>query len=250
MTFEAIATSAIVLAAGSGSRMGTPNNKVFLDLGGVSILEHSLSLFATLPFIREIVLVVRPADRAWIAQHYQNRLEELGVSTVVDGGDRRADSARRGIEACSATTKLLLIHDAARPFPTAASVEACVRAAAQQGVAILAVPVEDTLKTSVDGLQVSGTVPRQGLYRAQTPQVFRRDILAKVLAAVGDQDFTDDAAMAEAAGISVALVPGQETNIKITTPGHLSLARAIFRLERNEIDEGQAPPAAPNRDRI
>lgn len=226
-------TSAVILAAGSGTRMGADVNKVFLDLGGVSILEHTLSLFATLNAIREIVLVVAESDRPLIDGEYRQRLDDLGVTRIVNGGRHRIDSSRAGVAACSAGKDLILIHDAARPFAPASAVNAAMRAAAEKGAAILAVPVEDTLKISEDGSTVSGTQPRDGFFRAQTPQVFRRELLLEVLAGAGGSAFTDDALLVEAAGHPVILVPGGEHNIKITTPEQLELARAIYSMDRN-----------------
>jgi len=222
----------VILAAGSGTRMGAEKNKVFLDLGGVTILEHSLSLFATLPFVHEIVLVHAARDREVLEECFASRLDDLGVTRCVVGGNRRVDSSRAGVAACDTASDLILIHDAARPFAPAAGVEAAVRAAAEKGAAILAVPLEDTLKESSDHRTIDKTLPRAALYRAQTPQVFQNALIRRLLAEAGDQDFTDDAALVEAAGRPVALVAGSEQNIKITTPGHLDLARAIFRTER------------------
>jgi len=257
-----LSTSAVILAAGSGSRMITPFNKIFLDLGGVTILEHSLSLFATLPYIREVILVVSAVDRPKLESRDASRLEELGVTRIVLGGERRTDSSRAGVEACSPDSNLILIHDAARPFPPARAVEDAVRKAAEMGAALLAVPVSDTLKASLDGKLVEKTVPRRGLYSGQTPQVFRRDVLLAALEKAASRetardgrspvagDITDDASLVEAAGFPVALVPGHENNIKITLPGHLAMARAIFQIERDEDHEASAPPRPPDGNRI
>ena len=232
MNLSAPSTSVVILAAGSGSRMGAEKNKVFLDLGGVTILEHSLSLFATFPFVHEIVLVFAATDRAQIEGPFAQRLDDLGVTRRVPGGQRRVDSSRAGVGACSRETDLKLIHDAARPFAPADGVEAAVWAAAETGAAILAMPLEDTLKKSDDGRTIETTLARATLYRAQTPQVFENALIRRLLDEAGDQDFTDDAALAEGAGRTVVLVPGSEQNIKITTPGHLDLARAIYRIEK------------------
>ena len=251
-----LSTSAVILAAGSGSRMVTPFNKIFLDLGGVTILEHSLSLFATLPFIREVVLVVSAADKPDLESRERARLEELGVTRIVLGGERRTDSSRAGVKACSPDSNLILIHDAARPFPPAGAVEEAVRKAAEMGAAMLAIPVSDTLKASADGRLIERTVPRRGLYCGQTPQVFRRDVLLGALEkadageTAGGGEITDDAVLVEAAGFPVALVPGHENNIKITLPGHLAMARAIFQIERDADHEAAAPPRPPDGDRI
>lgn len=232
MNRAAPSTSVVILAAGSGSRMGAERNKVFLDLGGVTILEHSLSLFAIFPFVHEIVLVFAARDRSLIEGAFAQRLGDLGVTRRVIGGQRRVDSSRAGVAACDRETELILIHDAARPFAPPNGVESAVRAAAETGAAILAIPLEDTLKKSDDGRTIATTLARAALYRAQTPQVFQNAMIRRLLDEAGDRDFTDDAALVEAAGKTVVLVPGSEQNIKITTPGHLDLARAIYRIER------------------
>ncbi len=213
--------------------MGGGENKIFLDLGGVSILEHSLSLFATLPFIRETILVVSAADKPRLEGEFKDRLDDLGVTRIVTGGRRRTDSSRAGVEACRSDTNLILIHDAARPFPPASAVERAVDVAARKGAALLAIPVADTLKHSPNGSLVGATIPRAGLYCAQTPQVFRRDVIINALRSRSDKDHTDDASLVESDGHPVSLVAGHEHNIKITTPRHLAMARAIYRIERD-----------------
>ncbi len=232
MAPDSLRTSAIILAAGSGSRMGRDLNKIFLDLGGITILEHSLRLFKRLA--HEIVLVVAAADRHLFEGRFKKILEESPETRLVDGGARRADSSRAGIEACDPGSELILIHDAARPFPPLQSIEAALECAAAAGAAILAVPVGDTLKKAPDGKKIEATLSRDGLYRAQTPQVFQRKILVDALEKCGGSDFTDDAAMLEAAGHPVALVHGHEHNIKITTDQDLILARAILQKSRGD----------------
>ena len=213
--------------------MGREENKVFLDLGEVSILEHSLSLFATLPFIREVVLVVSAADRPRFEGEFKGRLDDLGVTGIVTGGKRRIDSSRAGVEACRSDTDLILIHDAARPFPPASAVEEAVDVAARKGAAILAIPVSDTLKHSPNGSLVGATIPRAGLYCAQTPQVFRRDVIINAMRNRPGRDHSDDASLVESVGHPVSLVAGHEHNIKITTKSHLAMARAIYRIEKD-----------------
>ena len=233
--------SAVVLAAGRGVRMGLERNKVFLDLGGRTVLEHSLAVFAGLPEVAESVVVLSPEEAEDLDPRLRTRLEALGVTRLVKGGVRRFDSAAAGVAAADRAFPLVLLHDGARPFPPPAAVRAALQAAAEQGGAVLAVPVEDTLKR-VDEKEgrIVETVSRRGLYRVQTPQVFRRELYESALEAARSRglDPTDDAAVLEAAGIPVAVVPGDPLNLKITVPGDLELARAILRSRR---EKGGAP---------
>jgi 2-C-methyl-D-erythritol 4-phosphate cytidylyltransferase/2-C-methyl-D-erythritol 2,4-cyclodiphosphate synthase len=148
---------------------------------------------------------------------------------LVAGGDTRAASVRRALEALDPTCGIVLVHDAARPFVSPAEIDAVIAAAEQGTGALLAVPVSDTLKRSADGRHVDATAPRAGLYRALTPQGFPRTMLADAYQGAAALDATDDAGVVEAAGGRVVLVPGRTTNIKVTTPDDFALAEALAR---------------------
>lgn len=212
--------SAVVLAAGSSSRMGF--DKLGFDLGGGTVLGHSLRAFDACPLIGEIVLVTGQ-DEA-LARREAARCRK--PVRLVPGGSTRAESARRGVEAASG--ELVAIHDAARPFVSEAVIEAALQGAAEWGAAAPAVPVKDTIKrgtpgdgrTLPDPCLVNYTPDRASLYAVQTPQCFDRDTYLRIseqLDAAEARMVTDDASLFELAGLPVRLTAGDYANRKITT---------------------------------
>lgn len=204
----------LVVAAGRGTRFGGARPKQYLPLEGRPVLRHSLAAFAANPRIQLVRTVIHAADR----DLYDAAAAGLNLAEPVSGGAERQDSVRLGLESLrDAGVDVVLIHDAARPYADRALIDRVLDALTEHPGAVPAIPVADTLKRGTDGV-VTETVPRDGLWRAQTPQGFRfADILAAHQAAAG-QALTDDAAVAEAAGLPVALVPGDEDNVKITLP--------------------------------
>lgn len=205
---------ALVVAAGRGSRCGGERPKQYQRLNGRPVLRHSLETLCGHPQVDAVRVVIHPVDRAL----YDEAAVGLDLMAPVDGGAERQDSVRLGLESLKeAAPDIVLIHDAARPFTGAPLISRVIEALDRHAGAIPAVPVTDTLKRGSDGL-IASTVERAGLWRAQTPQGFRfSDILAahRRFAGVG---LTDDAAVAEQAGLTVALVDGSEDNVKVTTP--------------------------------
>jgi len=224
--------SAILLAAGRSSRMGADRpRKPLLKLGGRTVLEHSLAAFAATECVREIVLVVHADDRTTVADLLARTPFASVVRAVIAGGEERTDSVRLGVAETSAETAVILVHDVVRPFVRPERITTVALMAADRGAALLAVPVSDTIKTSRDGREVSGTLDRSILWSAQTPQGFDAERLRRVLARAHRDDFTptDDAALFERYEGAVALVEGDRDNIKITTPEDLALGEAILR---------------------
>jgi 2-C-methyl-D-erythritol 4-phosphate cytidylyltransferase/2-C-methyl-D-erythritol 2,4-cyclodiphosphate synthase len=215
---------ALVVAAGRGRRFGGDVPKQYQDLAGRPVLRHTLAALAVNPQIDAVRAVIHPDD----ADLYRDAAAGLDLLEPVFGGDTRQDSVRLGLESLGAfTPDVVLIHDGARPFVDAGTVSRVIAALADHPGAIPAVPVADTLKRGDNGL-VGATVERAGLWRAQTPQGFRYGgILSAHLAAAGEE-LTDDAAVAERAGLAVALAPGCEDNFKITTAADLERARRAF----------------------
>ncbi|MBE0530132.1 MAG: bifunctional 2-C-methyl-D-erythritol 4-phosphate cytidylyltransferase/2-C-methyl-D-erythritol 2,4-cyclodiphosphate synthase [Rhodospirillales bacterium] len=205
---------ALVVAAGRGSRFGGERPKQYQRLNGRPVLRHSLETLCNHPQVDAVRVIIHPADRTL----YDEAAAGLDLLAPVDGGAERQDSVRLGLESLEeAAPGVVLIHDAARPFADARLISRVIEAVGKHAGAIPAVPVTDTLKRGSEGL-VAGTVERTGLWRAQTPQGFRfSDILAahRRFAGVG---LTDDAAVAEHAGLTVSLVDGSEDNVKVTTP--------------------------------
>jgi 2-C-methyl-D-erythritol 4-phosphate cytidylyltransferase len=219
-----------VLAAGSSRRMGAGQNKVLLDLGGITVLEHSLALFASLDEVTEIILVISPAEQDLYTGELEARIRRLGVEKILPGGAQRFDSAALGVEACLSTSRMILIHDGARPFPPREAVRQAIREADETGGAILATPLHDTLKRAGETGRVAQTVPRENMVRTQTPQVFQAALLKPALEKARARGLspTDESFVMERQGNAVAIVEGGPMNLKITTPGDLELARAIL----------------------
>ena len=231
--------SAVVVAAGSSSRMGGKVNKPYLTLRGRAVLSWTLSALARVRGLREIVLVTRPEERTRARRAVvKARLPRSLSVRFADGGARRQDSVLNGVRAASTEAGLILIHDAARPFPPAAAIAAAQAAALACGAAILAVPVRDTVKKQFkiqnSKFKIQATVPRAGLWLAQTPQVFRRELILELLERLAREtpgvEVTDDAAVCERYGQAVALVESNATNFKITRPEDLKIAEALLRM--------------------
>lgn len=223
----------IVVAAGRGERLGGAP-KQYRELAGVPMLLRSARPFVAQPDVAHVVIVLPPADAAQ-PPHWLAELVGGALSVVAGGNDRQA-SVAAGLAVLPEVCTVVLVHDAARPFASTAVIGAVIeRARAGEG-AIAAVPVSDTLKlTGPDGRTVGRTVPREDLWRAQTPQGFPRAVLAAAHAAAAsargpDALATDDAALVERNGGSVTVVPDSVTNFKITTTDDLSLAEAWARM--------------------
>lgn len=205
---------ALVVAAGSGLRMGGELPKQFLPLAGKPLLRHCLETFAAHPRISGIKVVISDSYRAL----YDSAAAGLPLLPPALGGETRQASVRNGLESLAGDPPdLVLIHDAARPFIDAPTIDRTIDALQEHDGALVAVQVVDTLKRA-EGRYSGETVDRTGLWRAQTPQGFRfANILAAHRAAASGPEMTDDAAVAEAAGIKVVLVPGIVNNFKVTT---------------------------------
>jgi 2-C-methyl-D-erythritol 4-phosphate cytidylyltransferase len=219
--------SAIIVAAGLGSRMGGPLNKHLLLIGGRTVLAHTLSAFQTCSLINDIILV-GGQERLGV---YHDIVASEGFSKVraiVRGGETRQESCANGL-AAAAAADIVCIHDGARPLVTQRVIVDAVGQAIEHGAAIVAVPVKDTIKTSDDDGFVAETLPRQRLWQVQTPQVFRNDLLRRAQqAARGVFEGTDDAVLLERLGIPVKIVHGDYSNIKITTSDDLAIAERLL----------------------
>jgi 2-C-methyl-D-erythritol 4-phosphate cytidylyltransferase/2-C-methyl-D-erythritol 2,4-cyclodiphosphate synthase len=218
--------SAIIAAGGAGRRLGAGKPKQLLDIGGGSMLHHSVQAFLRHPRIAEIVLVKPAGPLSLFLDLRALDPTRVQVMRTVDGGERRQDSVAQGFDAVSASADVVLIHDAARPFVSAALIDQTIDAAAAHGAAIAALPSKDTVKR-VDAGVIVDTIPREQVYLAQTPQGFRREVLAAAVAmGRSGVEATDEAALAERAGYRVHVVDGDPANVKITTQEDLRAARA------------------------
>jgi 2-C-methyl-D-erythritol 4-phosphate cytidylyltransferase len=224
--------SAIIVAAGSGTRLGGPTPKAFIDLAGRPLLQWSLSAIALVDDFFEIVIAVPGGMEARARSIVRAADVRLPVK-ITPGGAERQDSVRIALGLTSAETEVAVVHDAARPFATSAMFGAVIAATSQYDGAIVAIPLTDTLKRLAGGA-IAETIQRTNLYRAQTPQAFRRGILLQAHAAACDSGFvgTDDSDLVERIGGRVTTVEGSATNLKITTIADLKIARALA------IDDG------------
>jgi 2-C-methyl-D-erythritol 4-phosphate cytidylyltransferase/2-C-methyl-D-erythritol 2,4-cyclodiphosphate synthase len=229
--------TAIIAAGGAGRRLGGGRPKQLLDIGGRSMLERSTAAFAGHPRVSDVIVVL-PAPA--VGDEWDGA-PAIGGATVVTGGSRRQDSVANGFDVVPSHADVVLIHDAARPFVTADLIDRTIDAAAAHGAAIAALRSRDTVKrVRIDGVIVD-TIPRDEIYLAQTPQGFRRDVLAKAVAAGrSGMDATDEAMLAERAGYTVHVVDGDPGNVKITTAEDLAAARARAGLTAKPARTGRA----------
>ena len=218
-------TAAIIVAAGSGSRFGSPTPKQFLKLNGKTVIAHTIERFAASPSIDSIVLVLS-ADR--IGEFVGAGSEKLAA--VVPGGDSRAASVRNGLDALADDIEIVAVHDGARPLVTVKEIEATVAKAKETGAACLAAPVTDTIK-SVRGGEIVATLDRDKLRRALTPQAFKREVLRASFETEDLTAATDECFLVEKLGHPIAIVDGSPRNIKITHPEDLILAEALMAAE-------------------
>jgi 2-C-methyl-D-erythritol 4-phosphate cytidylyltransferase len=211
--------------------MGGAIPKQFHSLLGQPLLVHTLLPFESVQEIDEIIVLL---PVGW-KEHCQHEIvEKYGfkkVSKLVTGGKERQDSVYRGLKEASTKSELIVIHDGVRPLVTRAMIEACLDAASIHGAAVVAVPLADTLKKVVSGHLIKETLKREGLWLAQTPQTFRRELLLQAFETALNDGFygTDDAALVERAGFEVRVVPGAVTNLKVTTPEDLKVAELLLR---------------------
>lgn len=216
----------VIVAGGRGVRLGGAVPKQLLEIGGMTILQRSVRAFDRHPAVREIVVVL-PAEYAGDGARLVGPTRRPCV--CVTGGARRQDSVRAGWQAVSADAEIVLVHDAARPFVSAAVIDRVIAAAAADGAAIAAVAVSDTVKrVRAEGERrvIVETVPREEVWLAQTPQGFRRAVFERAVAdAAAAIEATDEARLVELAGGRVAVVEGEAVNVKITTADDLAQAR-------------------------
>lgn len=254
--------AAILPAAGLGTRMGrAPSEKLpversaaeksgtsrkqFMLLDGAPILLHTLRKFLACPLVDEIIVALRPEDLNW----FREQLAAHGLAAgavpkplrLVAGGEHRQESVRNGLARVSPGVDLVAVHDAVRPFVAVELIQNVIQAAASTGAAVLAIPPVDTIK-QVDRSRICSTLPRDRIALAQTPQVFRRELLERAYEQAERDGFigTDEASLVEHLDVEVAVVLGSDRNIKITRPSDMALAR-LFLQEEKEQAAAPAP---------
>lgn len=229
-------TSAIIVCAGNASRM-QGRNKILLPLGCANVAGMSMLAFEKCERISEIVVVARPCDHDALRE----TAEKCGITklkTITEGGDTRQGSVIKGLKCISEDTKLIAIHDGARPLVKSEHIEKVIKDASVFGGATLGVPVKDTIKVVNDSL-ITDTPYRPSLYITQTPQIFKKSVYMKAVQFAIDHelDFTDDCQLAEAIGCKVYMTTGDYTNIKITTPEDIEIAELLLRRQEKESAE-------------
>ena len=219
----------IIPAAGAGKRFGGDVKKPFAQLDNRPVFIRSIELFINRPDVCQTILTVAPDDYDVVKEKYAANIMFMGVK-LVKGGAERFESVKLALAQVDPEAELICVHDAVRPCVLEAWIDKVFDEAGKSGAAILAAPLSGTIKRVAASRVVDQTVPREGLYEAQTPQVFRKDVLLRAYAEL-PADFvpTDDAQAVERIGHPVAVVPSDHRNIKITTPGDMSLAAALLK---------------------
>ena len=224
--------AAIIAAAGAGRRMKAERPKQLLALDGTPILIHTIVKFNASSVI-DYIIVTAPKESVEEMKSRVARADFKKPVLVISGGERRQDSVAAGLQQLEPGTTLVAVHDAVRPFVSLGEIENVVRKAEKTGAAILGVPLVDTVKQAEKDL-VGSTLAREHLVLAQTPQVFRTEILKEAFERARNDEYygTDESSLVERLGRPVAIVQGSERNIKITRPTDLTLARAFLEEEK------------------
>jgi 2-C-methyl-D-erythritol 4-phosphate cytidylyltransferase len=234
----------ILAAAGQSSRFQDANyKKPFAPLAGRAVWLHSAEKFLERSDVKQVVIVVAPEDREAFVEKFGANLAFMGV-TLAEGGAHRADSVRRGLEKLTPEIDFVAIHDAARPCIATPWIDRVFETGARTGAAILATPVVGTLKRVGPDNTITETVDRTGLWEAQTPQVFSRDLLVRAFAVRQDGQPTDEAQLVEGLGQRVTIVPGSPINLKITSREDLRLAEQALKALPKPKLSGPAHPFA------
>jgi 2-C-methyl-D-erythritol 4-phosphate cytidylyltransferase len=225
-------TTAIVLAAGAGRRIGGNTAKVFLPLAGRPLLLRTLDRVFSARSIEQVVLVVAANEVARCEILLRADSAVRGRPYLLQiGGATRQQSAKRGLEKIGSDTDIVMIHDGARPLVSAGLIDRCVAAAADKGAVVVGLPVRDTIKMVSEDRWIQSTPERSSLWEIQTPQVFKRELIvnAHERAERDGVEVTDDAMLVERLGKPVFIVDGERTNLKVTVPEDVWLAESLIR---------------------
>lgn len=225
-----MSNTAIILAAGNGTRMKVDKSKLLLEINGKTVIERTVNTFSNIADIDDIIVVVRETD----IPLYENVLSKYNISYCI-GGSTRQESVSNAVETVD-DADMLIIHDGARPLVTENEISNTLRVAQEKGAAAVGVRVKDTIKVVDKNNKIIDTPERSSLIAIQTPQIFKFDkyIEAMKLAKEQGKDFTDDCKLLENAGEDVFVVDGEYTNIKITTPEDIPVAESILNARGEE----------------
>ncbi|XWN37135.1 MAG: 2-C-methyl-D-erythritol 4-phosphate cytidylyltransferase [Balneola sp.] len=221
----------IIPAAGSGTRLGSEVPKVFISISGKTILQRSIECFLNIEGLSQIII---PVSKKYIETCKQicAGFKPGSVNfNIVEGSTERQYSIRNGLKVLDSEVELVAIHDAARPFVKNKFITHCFEAAEETGAAVLGIPVKDTIKEVQKDLKIKSTPDRSALWQAQTPQVFKKDVISKAYESAFQENFlgTDDASLVERIGIKVKMIMGDSQNLKITYPIDLKIAELMVR---------------------
>ena len=234
----------ILPAAGKSSRFRDQHyKKPFATLDGRAVWIHAAEKFCNRQDVGQTILIISPEDREEFSGKFGGNAALMGVEVAL-GGDQRSDSVANALSRVKSDCDYVAVHDAARPCIVEAWIDAVFAAATKSGAAILAAPVNGTLKRAAGDQTIAETVARENLWEAQTPQVFRRQLLIDAYARRGKEPATDDAQLVERLGHKVTIVPGSPMNIKITTKDDLRTAAALLKALPRPKLAGPAHPFA------
>lgn len=224
----------IIPAAGAGKRFGGDVKKPFALIDNRPVFIRTIERFINREDVMQTILTVAPDDYDVVKEKYAANLMLMGLK-LVRGGAERFESVRLALEQVDASAELVCVHDAVRPCLLDTWIDQVFAEAAKSGAAILAAPITGTIKRVAESGMIDETVPRAGLYEAQTPQVFRRELLQKAYAQMKTAPPpTDDAEVVERTGHAVSVVVSDQRNLKITTPGDMAIAAALLKTMQRE----------------
>jgi 2-C-methyl-D-erythritol 4-phosphate cytidylyltransferase len=243
-----MAKYAVILPAAGQSRRfyDKAYKKPFAPLAGRAVWLHAAEKLMNRPEVKQTIIVVAAADREEFNRKFGANIAIMGLD-IVEGGAERVDSVANALERLAEGIDMVSVHDAARPCLVDKWIDQVFEAAERDGAAILALPVAETLKRTNDGKRIAETVDRGSLWAAQTPQVFRRELLVEAYAKRGKTPVTDDAQLVERLGRPVTLVPCSPLNLKITTRDDLKLAEQVLKVLPKPKLEGFQHPFADDR---
>lgn len=230
-----MSVSAVIVAAGTSKRMNDGADKLYVHLSGRPLLAWTISRFESTEIIDEIIVVAREDEVAKVKE--MTKSEGFAkVSSVVKGGEYRQQSTRNGLNAISNDSKVVLIHDGARPLIRTSDIKRIVESAEEYGAALLAVPSKDTVKEVRNGM-VTQTLPRETVWLAQTPQGFRKELLQEAFSSAEEEGYigTDEASLVERIGKDVAIVEGHSSNIKVTVTSDIGVAQSLLEKEEYSV---------------
>ena len=232
-----IMVTAIIVAAGKGARMGNQQRKQYLPLAELPILAYTLRIFHGCERISQINLVIPQADFDYCRNNILSHINPPRNIKLIAGGDRRQISVYQGLQHLDSNCRIAVIHDGVRPFVQPDRLNACIDGAMKFGACILGIPAHDTLKKIHPSGRIIGTVPRDTIWLAQTPQAFRCELIKKAHEQASSEGYegTDDASLVERLGETVMIIHGSRSNLKITDKEDLITARALLEAQKAKL---------------